>query len=367
MKRCKICVIPDTRPNIYFDEEGVCQACRASEKKEKTDWVKRLEELKTLCDKYRRDDDYYDCIIPVSGGKDSHVQVHVMKDIMGMNPLLLNVSNFSWTDTGRENFENINEVFGCDIISLNLNRKVAKLMMRKAFEKLGSPTWYWDMAVYSWPLQMAIRMDIPLVVYGENINYEYGGSERVERPSALNQINNDVVKPVDWEFWLNDDITMKDLQPCVYPLGSEINAAKLNPIYLSYYMKWDGYRNMELAKKLGFKTLEHEWKRQGYIEHYDQIDAPGYLVHPWLKYPKFGHARTTDVCCNLIRGGRMTRDEAVKLVKEHDSKLDEKALQDFLDFTGYTHREFWEVVDKFYKRDLFKKVDGLWKLKEEVK
>lgn len=367
MRHCVRCVIPDTRPGIRFDEEGVCQACHAAESKAAVDWSARWGELEAFCEKYRGcRGEGYDCIIAVSGGKDSHFQTYIMKERMGMNPLLVTVDNLSWTETGRRNIENLSEAFGCDILSLSLNRRVAKKMMRKAFEAMGSPTWYWDRAVYAFPLRTAIQMGIQVVVYGENINYEYGGAQRKETYSARDQIHNDVVKPVNLDFWLDDEISMKDLNPILYPAEQEIDRAGLEPIYLSYFVPWDGYRNHVIAKRFGFRTLAHEWQREGYIEDYDQIDTPGYLVHPWLKYPKFGHARTTDVCCNLIRTGRMTREEAVRLVREHDHKLDQRALDDFLAFTGYTPREFWGIVERFYNRDLFDHVQGEWRLRHPV-
>jgi len=358
--------MPDTRPGIYFDDEGVCQACRNAERKKKIDWNARWKELEKLCDKYRgRSGDYYDCIVTVSGGKDSHYQVHVMKNLMKMNPFLVNVHNFTWTEAGRHNFNNLSDVFGCDTISLHLNRKVARKMLCKAFEKLGSPTWYWDRAVYVFPIRMGINMKIPLIVYGENISYEYGGYQREETYSAKDQINNDVAKSVNWDFWLDEDIAMKDLNAIVYPSKEEIEEAGLEPIYLSYFVPWDGYNNLQLAKKYGFKTLGDtgEWVREGYVEDYDQIDAIGYLVHPWLKYYKFGHARTTDVCSYWIRNGRIKREEAIKLVKEHDHKLDPKALKDFLEFTGYTEEEFWKIAERFRNKDIWEKVEAGWRLK----
>ncbi len=369
MKYCKKCVMPDTRPGLYLDKEGVCQACRHAERKKKIDWNARMEELKKLCDKYRGKDDYYNCIIPVSGGKDSHYQIYVMKELMKMNPLLVNVCNFSWTKTGLRNFNNMSEAFGCDIISLHLNRKVAKKMFRKAFEKLGSPCWYWDIAVYVFPIRMGINMKIPLIVYGENISYEYGGFQREESYSAKEQINNDCVKSVGLDYWLDDDITMKDLNPIIYPTKEEIEAEGLEPIYLSYFVPWDGYHNYQLAKKYGFKSLgdTKEWKREGYIEDYDQIDAIGYLVHPWLKYYKYGHARATDVSSYWIRSGKISRDKAIKLVKEHDHKLDPKALRDFLEFTGYSEKEFWEIAERFRNKDIWEKVGDKWRLKTALK
>ena len=369
MKYCKKCVIPDTRPGIVFDSEGVCRPCRVAEERKKIDWDARFKELKKLCDKYRgKNGDYYDCIITVSGGKDSHFQLHVMKNLMKMNPLLINVHNFSWTKTGMHNFNNMSDTFGCDTVSFHLNRKLARKMLWKGFVKMGSPTWYWDKAVLVVPIRLGINFRIPLIVYGENIDYEYGGFDSRETYSAKNQINIDVAKKVDWDFWLDEDIKTKDLNAVIYPSDNEIESASLEPIYLSYFLKWDGYKNMELAKKYGFKSLKDtgEWEREGFIEDYDQIDSMGYLVHPWLKYPKYGHARATDVACYWIRTGRLTREEAIRLVRDNDHKLDKKAVRDFLDFVGHTEKEFYDVLDRLYNRGLFERIDGRWRLKDPI-
>lgn len=367
MRYCKKCVMPDTRPGIYFNEEGVCAACLTAERKKQINWDQRYKELETLCEKYRnRNGDYYDCIIAVSSGKDSHFQTYVMKELMEMNPLLVSVDNFAWTETGRHNLNNLSESFGCDILLLSLNRKLAKKMVRKGTEKLGCPAWYWDRAVYAYPLRMAINLGIPLIVYGENISYEYGGYQQKETYSAKDQINNDVVKPVEWDFWLDDDITMKDLNFCIYPTDEEIEKAGLDPIYLSYFMSWDGYRNHEIAKEHGFRTLKHEWRREGYIEDFDQIDDVAYLVDIWFKYPKYGHCRATDVACYWIRTGRISREEGIALVKEHDHKLDERALQSFLAFTGYTDKEFWDIAERYWNKELFDNLNGKWSLKNPI-
>jgi N-acetyl sugar amidotransferase len=364
MQYCTKCVIPSTRPGISFNEQGVCSACQHAEEANKVNWKHRFKELKQLAKKYRKSKGY-DCIIAVSGGKDSTFQIHVVKNILKLHPLLVNVYNFSWTQTGLDNFNNMSEQFGCDTISLHLNRKVAKPMMRKAFEQYGSPTWYWDRAVYCFPIMMGIKLGIPLIFYGENINYQYGGQYNEETPSALNQIKNDVVKPIELKDWVDENISLNDLNACVYPTKTAIKEAKLNPVYLSYYVSWSGYRNMVKARTLGFKTLEDtkEWTREGFIEQYDQIDSPGYLVHPWMKFPKYGHARVTDVASSLIREGRMTREEAVVAVNNEDYKLDPKALDDFLSFTGYTKDEFNAIVDKFANQEYVQKIEGVWKLK----
>ena len=140
----------------------------------------------------------------------------------------------------------------------------------------------------------------------------------------------------------------------------------IDPIYLSYFVRWSSWNNYLFAKKRGFQDLSHEWKRQHHIEDFDQVDSRAYMVHPWLKYPKFGHASATDYASKFIRYGLISRKEAVDLVRKHDHNLDSLAIRDFCDFLGYSVREFWDIVDTFYNRALFEKVDGVWKLKDPV-
>jgi tRNA(Ile)-lysidine synthase TilS/MesJ len=177
--------MPDTRPGIRFNEEGICYPCLHHDLKQKKDWAQRWKELEALADKYRGcNGDYYDCIITASGGKDSHYQAYIFKEKLGMNPLLVSVDNVSWTQTGRMNWDNIRSRFGLDAHVVSLSPRTCRNMFRKAFEKLGSPTWYFDLAIYAYPLQVAIKLGIPLIVYGENTNYERGGTCRryLQRP-----------------------------------------------------------------------------------------------------------------------------------------------------------------------------------------
>jgi hypothetical protein len=226
------------------------------------------------------------------------------------------VDNTSWTETGKHNWENLLNEFGVDAIKVTLNPKVCKKMFRIALEKVGSPTWYFDLAIYATPINIAIKLGIPLIVYGENTAYEYGGPGAKDTYSSIDQVKNTVVKPIDWQTWLDIDSTlsMKDFNLAIYPSPEEVEKAKLDPIYLSYFMPWSGYANMEFSRNRGFKTLDDtgEWKRQGYIEQYDQIDTVGYLTHTWFKFPKYGHQRVTEVLSLWIREGRISRDEAVK-------------------------------------------------------
>ena len=367
MKYCQKCVMPDTRPGISFDEAGICSACQAYANRSKVDYDKRNEELKALCDKYRGSNgpSGYDCMIAVSGGKDSHFQVYVMKELLGMNPLLVTVEdNFPMTDAGMHNLKNISEVYGCDIISMKPNIRAQKEIMRHTFEKHGKPTYFIDRYIYTYPLHMALKFDTPLLVYGENISYEYGGSNAAETYSAKDQINNGVGAGIPTEEILDLDVSKKDLNFFEPPVEEDLD--KLDPIYLSYFVEWNSFTNFEIAKKKGFHDLTHEWDRTHHVENFDQVDSRAYLIHPWLKYPKFGHASATDYSARMVRYGLISRDEAIDLVKKHDHNLDPLAVRDFCQFIGYSESAFWEIIDKMYNTEIFKKEKGRWKLKNEL-
>lgn len=365
MKYCKQCVMPSTRPGITFNNEGICSACQSYENREKVDYTERWKEFERLCDQHRGMNGHhgYDCMIAVSGGKDSHFQTYIMKEVMGMNPLLVSVEdNFKMTKAGSHNIKNISEAFGCDIISMKPNLRAQKAILKYTFEKYGKPTYFIDRYIYTYPLHMAARFGIPLLVYGENVSYEYGGSNGVETYSAKDQIFNGVGYGIPTDELLIGGVTMKDLNFFEPPSKEVIDS--LEPIYLSYFLEWNSFRNFELAKCYGFHDLTHEWQRTHHVEQMDQIDSPAYLVHSWMKYPKFGHASATDYAARMIRYGMLTREEAFALVKKHDHALDPRCVREFCEFAGYTEREFWKIIDSHYNKDIFKlnENSGCWEL-----
>jgi N-acetyl sugar amidotransferase len=318
-----------------------------------------------LYNKYRKSSGY-DCIIAVSGGKDSHFQTYIMKEKLGLNPLLVTIEdNFTMTEAGKHNIKNISEVFGCDIVSLKPNIKAQKYIMRKTFEMYAKPTYIIDRYIYTYPLHIAVKFNIPLVVYGENISYTYGGPNAKETYSAIEQIYNGVASGIDLKELIDEEVSFNDVVFFDPPSYEELS--KLEPIYLSYFLSWNSYRNYIFAKSRGFHDLTHEWKRTHNIEDFDQVDSIAYTVHYWLKYPKFGHQFATDYASRFIRYGLITREEGIKLVKEHDHKLDPLALRDFCKFLGYSEYEFWNIVDKFYNKELFEKNEfGEWVLKNPI-
>lgn len=368
MRYCKKCTMPDTRPGITFDENGICSACNHYESRKKVNWEQRWKEFEELCDKYRNCNGAgnYDCAIAISGGKDSHYQVHIMKEVMHMNPILFSVEdNFPMTEAGKSNIRNISEEFGCPIISYKPNIKAQKIIMRAMFERYGKPTWYIDRYIYTFPLYMALKFNTMLLVYGENISFEYGGANDKETYSARSQINNGVAVGISKEELLSFGIEESDLAMLESPSAEDLE--RLDPMYLSYFLPWNSVRNYEFAKSRGFRDLTHEWNRTHHAENFDQVDSRAYLVHPWLKYPKFGHASATDYTARFIRYGLLTRQEAIKIVKEKDRALDPKCVDDFCEFCGYTKTEFWGIIDKLYNKDIFEKDEmGKWKLKHAI-
>ncbi len=369
MKFCKRCVMPDTRPGIIFDEEGICSACRSYENRAKIDWEARHKEFEALCDKYRHCNgpDGYDCAVAASGGKDSHYQVYYLKEVMKMNPILFTVEdNFPQTEAGRHNLQNISEAFGVPIVSLKPNIQAQKKIMKYTFATYGKPTWYIDRLIYTYPLHMALKFNIPLLVYGENVSYEYGGNCGSDTYSAKSQLSNGVASDIDFDELVEKaGVSMTDLSLCRAPSAEELDT--LDPIYLSYFKKWNSFENYNFAKSRGFHDLTHEWDRTHHVENFDQIDSRAYLVHSWLKYPKFGHASATDYSARMVRYGMITREEAAQMVKDHDAYLDPFSVRDFINFVGISETEFWQVIDKQYNRNLFTKDEtGAWVLKTPV-
>lgn len=365
MQYCKRCVMPDTRPGITFNENGVCSACINYEKRNQINYSERWKELERICDKYRgMNGTGYDCAIAVSGGKDSHYQVYVMKELLHMNPVLFSVEdNFPMTEAGKHNLQNIAEEFGCQIVSLKPNRKLQKRLMRKTFEKYEKPTWLIGRLIYTYPLHMSLKSNTPLLVYGENVSYEYGGTDGDETYSAREILKNGVASDIPLEELLDDEVSKKDLYMTIAPSREDLD--RLDPIYLSYFVEWNSYLNYIFAKSRGFHDLTGEWNRTMTVESFDQVDSAAYLVHAWMKYPKYGHALATDYCSRLIRYGIITREQAVALVREKDGALDPRCVREFCEFCGYRESEFWRIVDSWYDKNIFSKSrSGMWTLKE---
>jgi N-acetyl sugar amidotransferase len=351
--------MPESRPGSIFDQHGICQACNNYDSRKNVDWDKRKQELRELCNQYRQNDGTYDCIIPVSGGKDSYFLAYIMIEEMDMHPLLVTVTDsFTDAEAGSHNLRNMIETFRLNHYQYTINHDLFRRATRIAFETTGEALKFVEYAIYTIPTFLAQKFEIPLVVFGENSAFEYGttATNFYDATPVVQAMSNTLEKDRQW--WIDHGLTNEEV-------GSiQIDEKKPLPlvIYTSYFYPWSSVRNLEVAKRYGFRTLAHEWDREGCVEDFEQMDSQAYLVHLWLKYPKFGFQRTSDIASRRLREGRITLDDARQMIKERDHKLDQRAMIDFISFLGYSQKEFWEITDRLWKKDIFEEKDGEWVL-----
>lgn len=355
MKYCSKCLYPDTKPGLGF-ENGVCDACRYIKVKEEIDWVKRRKELGQVLEKYKSTDgSRYDCIIPVSGGKDSHYQAYVIKEEYGLNPLLVNFHPHDFTDTGRKNIENIKKI-GADCIEFSADPTVYNKLSRFGLMELGDFEWPEHIGIFTLPVQVAVAYKIPLIVWGENSQMEYGGSDpdRVYLDKEWNEKHGgyfrDKVKPEDMVKY---GIKLRDLKPYIYPSDVEVQKNGVTGIFLGHFIKWDIFKQLELVKKLGFSTFPEQ--REGTYDNWENLDTNYTVFHDYFKWLKYGYGRSTDHVSIEIRYNRITREEGLRLVKQYEGKIPTKKLKEFLEDAELTFDEFIKICDKFTNKDLFKK------------
>ena len=357
MRYCKKCVYPDTKPQLKLNVDGVCDACLSAQEKEKIDWIARKKELEKILEQYRtKNASRYDCIIPVSGGKDSHYQTHIIKNMFGLNPLLVSFHPRDFTEVGRKNIENLKN-FGVDCIEFTANPIVYKKLAKFGLEELGDAAWPEHIGIFTVPVQVAVSYKIPLLVWGENPQMEYGGPAAVSTKQYLDREWNekyggyflDKIKPQDMVKY---GIELKDLKPYLYPSDEEIRSVGVTGIFLGYYMKWDARSQVEVVKKLGFNVLKEP--NEGTYTNYENLDTKYVGMHDYFKFLKYGFGRASDHASIDIRNKRLTREEALKLVKEYDGKIPTKYYQEFLNEFELTEEEFFKICDKFINKSLFK-------------
>lgn len=357
---CKRCLMPNTRPNTPF-EGGVCQACKNFDTRTDVDWDERQRELRHICDRHRSNDGSWDCILPVSGGKDSHAMVYWIKEVMQMNPLLITAGDpFTKTQAGLSNYHNLGKSFNCDQIFATVSPNTALRLIRASFEEFLDPLRFTEQILNTIPFKIGSKLGISLSFKGES-PFVYGGS-KTEDKSALGRILRRTTL-FDIDYWTERGVKKEELNFIVPLTPQELDRLQPEAYYLSYFVPWSSVSNHKIAKRYGFIDLTHEWKREGCMEDFEQIDSIAYLTHLWLKYPKFGFQRTSDIAARRIREGLLSREEAKKIIVERDHILDQIAMKDFTDFLGYSAKEFWDIVDQFWNPDIFEKDEISWRMK----
>ena len=355
---CTKCVIPNTKPDLFFDKEGVCDACRSAEaKNKKINWAARRKEFNKIIERYHsKNGSNYDCIIPVSGGKDSHFQAYVAKVVLGLNPLLVCFEQTYITELGRKNLENIRQ-FG-DLIYFKKNPEVYKKMVIEGFKRVGDNEWPNHVGIFTTPVHVAVNFNIPLLVWGENPQNEYGGPASVREKNYLNRrwleefgglLGNRVRDMVGV-----NGITKRDLLPYTYPDDKELKRVGVTGLFLGYYFKWDARKQTELmVKNYGFNTKD-DGPIEGTYTNYENLDESTVGLHDYLKFTKYGFGRATDHACLDIKNRRISREEGLSLVKKYDGKYPHYAVKSFTEYTGMPKREVDRVIDKFTNRQIFK-------------
>lgn len=368
---CKSCLNMSTRPRIEFNHEGRCNACLWSEEKKSLNWAPRQAELRTLLDKYRSADGTgFDCVVPVSGGKDGSYVTYTLKHKYGMNPLAVTVRPALSLPLGDENLFNfINS--GFNHIHISPNAKVMQKLNKLGFIEKGFPYYGWLIAIKTAVIQTAMNFNIPLVFYGEDGEVEYGGSTE-SKNNALYNI--EYMKRVYFEggydkvfdIVLGDkDVSEGDLAFWRFPTDEQVQNHDLAFTHWSYYEEWDSYRNYVVAKEhCGLK--EKEEGTAGTFTNFSQNDQALYALHAYLMYLKFGFGRATQDAGIEIRRGAMTRDQALNLVMAYDNQYPYEYIDSYLSYYEMTKEEFDAVLDKYANKDLFEKLDGIWEPKFTV-
>lgn len=364
---CKKCTISNQRPRITFDENGVCSACNYAEyKRSKIDWHQREAELVDLCSRYRKRSGEYDVIVPCSGGKDGSFVAHMLKYKYGMNPLAVTWAPLKATELGRKNLDafiasGFNHILGTP------NPQVTRKLTNLAFTHLGDPFQPFIYGQTNFPLHMALKHNVQLIMYGENGEVEYGGSmKNAFRPTRDIEDHDDhYFSGLPPQFWTEHGVSEADLYPFMSPKFEEIKRNNTEIHFFGYYKFWDPQENYYYCREnTGFTpNIERsEGTYSKYASLDDQIDG----FHYYLAYIKFGIGRTTSDTAHEIRDGKITREEGIALIKRYDHEFPRKYFKEFLDFCSITDEQVQEVIDSWRSDHIWSKDGGDWKLRKPI-
>lgn len=366
LQYCSKCLFPETKPDLTFDENGVCSACQSAELKDDgINWNQRKEEFEKIIENYRKDGLGYDCLIPVSGGKDSTYQAYYMKEVCGMNPLCVCFETTYATDLGNQNLDNLSRM-GIDVVHFKKNHPAYKKMVVESFKRVGDEMWPNHIGIFTIPVMFAVKFNIPLIIWGENSQMEYGGPDlrsvqsRVLNRKWLEEFGGLLGNRIEDMIGVNG-LTAKELTPYFYPSDEEINRVGVVGIFLGSYFFWDARKQLEIIKKYGFKVKE-DGPIEGTYTNYENLDERLVGLHDYLKYVKYGFGRATDHACIDIRNHRMTRSEALEKVLEYDGKYPHYGIASFVEYSGMDKGEVDTIIDSFTNPLLFQQdSDGSYK------
>ena len=366
-KFCKNCVYPETSAvTLQFDNKGICSGCKVAKNKEKIDWQKREKYFKRLIESYKSKKNY-DCIIPVSGGKDSYYQTHLIKKVYGLNPLLVTYNGNNFSRQGLENLQNMREVFGVDHIFFTPNINVLKSLNRMGMLMMGDMNWHAHAGIFTYPIKIAVQLKIPLIIWGEHGRTELGGMHNYEDfiEFTYRHRHEHACRGFEWYDFLEkaelygESLTETQLIPWKYPSDKEISRLGVRGIYISNYFNWNPNEHIKLIKRLyKFKESKKKFERTyRKMSNLDDIHENG--VHDYLKFIKFGYGRATDHCSKDIRAKLMKRSDAIKIVGKLDH-IKSSDLNRWLKYVGWTEEKFDLVCNTYRNPRVWWIENGKW-------
>lgn len=368
MQYCTRCVYPGSSAvPLAFDDNGVCSGCRTSLQRIEIDWNRRKQIFDRLIEEYRSPDgSKYDCVIPVSGGKDSYFQIHIIKSY-GLNPLLVTYHGNNYTPTGMKNLVNMREAFDCDHIFFTPSIKVLKSMNRLGMQIMGDMNWHAHAGIFTYPIRVAVEQNVPLMIWGEHGFMDLGGmhsyNDLVE--FTYRYRHEHCMRGYEWYDILKkseeigEDLKKSDLFTWMYPSDPEIERVGVRGIYISNYFRWDANEHGPLMKeKYGFLEAEEPFERTyRTMSNLDDMHENG--IHDYMKFIKFGYGRASDHVCKDIRAGLITRDEGVKIIQQRDP-IKSKDLYRWLKYVGWSEEKFDHEADKFRDPRVWWIENGQW-------
>ena len=342
LQYCTRCCMPSSNEGMQFDELGICLACRAQEQKMRISWKKSEAILRETLKVYKeKAGDNYDCIIPISGGKDSVFQLHVLTKVYGMKPLAVTFNHNWYSETGRYNLENALEKLEVDHIMFTPNKALVKKLFVKSFYKIGDSCWHCHAGVGAFPLQIAVRFNIPLLIWGESVCESSG---RADFCDNVQKFDRDYFTKVSAKLYpeqmIDDEITRKDLKPFELPSFEDIERIGVVGLHLGDYLFWDDERQMEFIKK------EYGWReehRPGHYKGFKGNECKFETLHDHMKFVKRGFGRGTDQASADVRAGLLTREEGFEVAKKYDQQRP-VYLDEFLDMANITEEKYTDVL-----------------------
>lgn len=368
LRWCTRCVYPSiSAAPMEFDEHGVCMGCRMSEVKTaipNEEWQRREKIFVDLMDSYKSpNNSNYDCVIAVSGGKDSYFQTHMIKNVFGLNPLLVTYNGNNWTDVGWRNMLRMKEVFDVDHIVVSPSVNTLKKLNRLAFTIMGDMNWHAHVGITTVPVQLAVQHKVPIVIWGEHGYLDLCGQFSMDdfpEMSYRDRLEH-FARGYEWNYMVGrEGLSPAQLDPWKYPSDKELFDLDVRGVYLGNYVYWEANDHLKLVQeKYGFEVSDQDFERTyRRMSNLDDMHENG--VHDYLKYIKFGYGRCTDHVCKDLRAGLMTREEGIRRVNEMDP-IKPKDLKRWLEYTGMHEEEFDRIADTFRDPRVWWKEKGEWK------